>query len=251
MEAQELITQIVCNNVRVDKNIIPAYLEQLFTGKNNFTIISAYYDGQGQTCQSGQCGKHIHNVYVVLDKTSNVQYRVGSECAKKYGGLDQLTVYWTKGLERAKRIAMWNAKRAVWAAERDEKKRQSIEAHTKELEFIEKYTNIKASLFLESIQNVIENGWTMSEKQREVLDKIMRETDFVALEGQSKKDEERFQEVLQMFETLDHIKWGAYPGADVYGSMRSQFAKNGALSDKQAAFLRGMQVRFRKQVAKL
>jgi len=248
----ELATQAVCDGVCVDKNIIPTYLEQLLIGQANFTVIGAFYSGQGLTCESGHCGKHINNVYVVLDKSSNTQYRVGCECVKKYGNnMAQLVAYWSKGLERAKRSALWKAKKAVWAAERDEKKRQSIETHTKELEFIERYTNIKASPFLESIQYVIENGWEISEKQREVLDKIMRETDFVALEEQSKKDGERFQEVLQIIETLDRIKWGAYPGQEAYGSMRSQFAKNGALSDKQVAFLRGMQVRFRKQVAKL
>ena len=244
-------TKIVCDGVRVDKNIVPAYLTQLLTGQSNFSIESAFYSGVGETCQSGNCGKHITNIYVVKDNTTNQEYRVGSECIKKYhSGLEQLVSYWKTSLDRVKRQAMWQAKRKMWAEERDIKKRASIEAHQKELEFINQYLEVKPSSFLESIQNVIENGWEMSPKQREALDKIMLETDFSKLQEEVQKGAEKFQEVLQLFEVLDKVSFGFYP-TEFYVSIRNQFAKNGMISDKQIGVLQKLIHRFRKQIGKM
>lgn len=244
-------TKIVCDGIRIDKNVIPAYLSQLLAGQSNFTIESAFYSSVGEICQSGNCGHHITNIYVVKDIATGAEYRVGSECIKKYGaGLEQLVSYWKSSLDKAKRQALWQAKRKMWAEERDEKKRASIETHQKELEFINKYLDVKSSSFLESIQNVIENGWEMSPKQKEALDKVMLETDFTKLQEEVQRGAERFQEVLQMFEVLDKVKFGFYP-IEFYISIRSQFAKNGMISDKQIAALQKLLHRFRKQIEKM
>jgi len=247
----ELKTQEICSGIKIDKNIIPTYLTQLLAGQSNFSIESVYYSGTGETCQSGNCGKHITNIYVVKDNTAGTIYHVGSECCRKYGnGMEQLVSYWQTSLERAKRQAMWQAKRKMWAEERDEKKKNSIEAHQNELEFINKYLDIKVSPFLESIQNVIENGWDMSPKQQEALEKIMKETDFTKLQELAQNDQERFQEILELIEVLDKVKFGFYP-TDFYVSIRAQFAKNGALSDKQVEALKKLKHRFRKQIGKM
>lgn len=244
-------TKIVCDGIRIDKNVIPAYLSQLLAGQSNFTIESAFYSSVGEICQSGNCGHHITNIYVVKDIATGAEYRVGSECIKKYGaGLEQLVSYWKSSLDKAKRQALWQAKRKMWAEERDEKKKKSIELHQKELEFINQYNDLKVSPFLESMQNVIENGWEMSDKQREALDKIMRETNFTKLQEAAQKDQERFQEVLELIEVLDRVKFGFYP-TEFYFSIRNQFAKNGALSDKQVEALKKLKHRFRKQIEKL
>ena len=244
-------TKIVCDGVRVDKNVIPAYLTQLLAGQSNFAIEYVLYSGAGETCQSGNCGHHITNIYVVKDNTTGTEYRVGSECIKKYGsGLEQLVSYWKTSLDRVKRQAVWQAKRKMWAEERDAKKCASIEAHQKELEFINQYLEVKPSPFLESIQNVIENGWEMSPKQREALDKIMLETDFSKLQEEVQKGAEKFQEVLQLFEVLDKVSFGYYP-TEFYSSIRNQFAKNGMISDKQIGVLQKLIHRFRKQIGKM
>jgi endonuclease/exonuclease/phosphatase family metal-dependent hydrolase len=97
---------------------------------------------------------------------------------------------------------------------------------------------------------VIESGWDMSPKQQEALDKIMKETDFLKLQEAAQKDQERFQEVLELIEVLDKVKFGFYP-TDFYISIRNQFAKNGALSDKQVDALKKLKHRFRKQIEKM
>jgi len=247
----ELKTQIAYDGVRVNKNIIPAYLNQLLTGQSNFSIEGVYYSGVGEKCQSGACGKTIHNIYVIKDNTTNQEYKVGSECCRKYGNnMDQLVAYWQTALERAKRQAMWQAKRKMWAEKQDEKKRKSIEAHQKELEFIGQYLEIRPSAFLESIQNVIEQGWEMSPKQQEVLDKIVRETDFTKLQEQNQKDAEQFQEILELIEVLDKVSFGFYP-KDFYHNIRYRFAQSGMLSDKQIGVLKKLKHRFRKQIEKM
>jgi len=247
----ELNTKTTCDGVRVDRNLIPAYLTQLLTGTANFTIEDAYYCGAGVTCQSGNCGHTIYNVFVIKDNATGQTYNVGCQCVAKYGNnMGQLVAYWTRALESAKRQAKWQARRQMWANERDELKRKSIEAHQKELEFINHYLDIKASPFLESIQGVIEEGWDLSPKQREVLDRVMTDTDFVVLGELAKKDGERFQEILQMIEVLDKVKFGFYP-IEMFHNLRDQFAKNGALSDKQVGVLRRLVHRFRKQIEKM
>lgn len=249
MTSDELKMQVVADGVRVDKNIIPAYLTQLMEGQSNFSVDGAYYSGSGKTCQSGNCGKRISNVFIIKDKTTSQTYEVGSECVRKYGNnLEQLIDYWKKELERGKRAAMWAAKKAMWASERDEKIRAHVEQYQKELEFINKYLEIKPSAFLESVQNIIEHAWRMTDKQAEVLNKMVAETDFNLLEQQVEVSVNRFSEVLQMFEVLDKVKFGMYP-FDVYNSLRNQFAKNGMLSDKQIALLQKLMHRFRKQIA--
>jgi len=248
----EFKTQVICDGVRVDKNVIPAHLTQLLEGNSNFIVEYVYYSGSGKNCQSGNCNKHITNIYVIKDKSTNEEFHVGCECVKKYGeSIGQLVSYWQKKLESAKRAVIWQAKRASWVTERDEKKRVSIEAHTKELEFIHRYSGYMSSPFLESIQNVIENGWNMSDKQRLILNKIMGETDFVKLEEQAKCGEERFQEVLELIQIIDHVKMGMYPGATQYDSIRNQFEMRGVLTDKQIGFLHKLVNRFRKQLDKI
>lgn len=249
MTSDELKVQVVADGVRVDKNIIPAYLTQLMEGQSNFSVDGAYYSGDGKTCQSGNCGKRINNVFILKDKTTGQVYEVGSECIKKYGNnLEQLIDYWKRELERSKRTAMWAAKKAMWASECDEKVRAHVEKYQKELEFINKYLEIKPSGFLESVQRIIEHAWRMTDKQEEALSKMVAETDFNLLQQQVEVSVNRFGEVLQMFEVLDKVKFGMYP-SDIYSSLRDQFAKNGMLSDKQIALLQKLMHRFRKQIA--
>lgn len=245
----KLETKMVCEGIQIDKNVIPSYLNKMVsTGQANFSIERVYYSGQGERCQSGNCNHRIHNVFVLKDNDTGEEFLVGSECVKKYGnGIDTLVTYWKNRLEKAKRAAMWKAKKRTWADEKEEKKRQSIEAHRAELEFIAQYLELKPSNFLESIQNVIENGWNMSEKQRAVLDRIMTETNFAQLEEEAKRNEERFEEVLELIEVLDHVRWGFHPGQSTFRSIREQFAERGSLTDKQVEKLKKWVHRFRRQ----
>lgn len=239
--------KVVCDGIRIDKNIIPSYLQGVRQGTADFSIEYAFYSGQGERCQSGSCNKKIHNIYVVTDNATGVQYKIGSECVKKYQGLEQLIGYWKTQLEKAKGKAVRVAKKKQWQEAKQERARQSQIDHEEELRFIEKYFQYRTSRFLESIQKCFNNGWELSDKQAEVFENIKNTTNFDDLARQSDQDVLRFDQTLETIEKLDRVSFGQYPSR-AFSNIRAVFAERGAISEKQLELLEKLAYRFRRQI---
>lgn len=243
----KLSTKTVCDGVRIDKNIIPNYLQQVQAGTANYSIECAFYSGAGKRCQSGSCNKKIHNVYVVKDNNTDTTYEIGSECVKKYKGLTRLLVYWKTQLEKAKGKTMRNAKRAAWQQVKAQRAAKSQEEHSDDLAFIARYLEIKPSPFLESIEKCFNNGWQLSDKQAEVFENIKNTIDWDKMASEIDAAVLRFDDVLQLIERLDRVSFGQYP-SNAFRSIRDQFARSGSVSEKQQALLEKLTHRFRRQI---
>lgn len=243
-------THVVCDGVRIDKNVVPAYLQQVQAGTANWSIESAFYSGTAKRCQSGNCNHAIHNVFVVKDNTTGTTYEVGSECVAKYcGGLERIVAYWKAQLEQAKGRAIRTAKHEAYMKARQERAANSQVENAEEIAFIEKYLKFKPSPFMESIKQCFTNGWELSEKQSEIFYTIMEETDFDELAKQCDAAVLQFDRVLSVFEKLDRVSFGQYPSS-AYHNIRMVFAQTGMITDKQLGLLEKLVHRFRRQVDK-
>jgi len=240
----------ICDGIRIDKNLIASYLKKVQAGTADFSLVEVYYSGPGRRCQSGTCNKKIHNVFVIRDNDTTEEYEVGSECVKKYGKdekesttLDQIVKYWLVKLNKATSNTLKRAKR-------EDKVRQNIQTHRERYSFIKAYLEVKPSNFMSSLQRVIENGWDMSQKQIDSIDRIMSETNLDSLQGESDqkyiKDKARMFEILGLIARLDRVNMGMRPNA--YPDLREQFNRNGFLSDNQVALLQSYMHTFRRQI---
>lgn len=237
----------VCDGIEIDKNIIASYLSKVQQGTANFELVRVYYSAKGHRCQSGNCNKRIHNVFIFVDKDTDQEYEIGSHCAAKYGNdVEQLVQYWLKKLNH---VTAQTLKQAKY----EERVQKNIATHRERYNFILAYLEITPSRFMSSIKRVIEKGWDMSEKQAAAIDKIMGETDLTTLVEKVGEDYRKYRarlwETIKIIERLDRVSFGQRPTAyTTYRSIRQQFGEKGYVTDKQLELLKKYMHTFRRQI---
>lgn len=236
-----------CDGVKIDKNIIQSYLNKVKTGDSNFELVEVFYSGTGVKCQSGNCNRRIHNVFVFIDNDSGERFNIGSHCAQKYGNdIDQLVGYWLTKLNHATQHTLKQAKRQ---AKIDEARNRYREQY----DFCTKYLQLKPSNFFRSIVSAIDKGWSLSDKQVDTINRIMSETDFDQIVSNNNKDQIRYEarlwNTMRLFECLDQVSFGQrYSTATMFVSIRDSFDSKGFVTDKQLAALKRMMHTFRRQI---
>lgn len=231
--------QIVKNKMielRRTKDQIPAGIHCLFT-MTDLALEEIYYSEQGERCQCNQCNHRIRNIYVVMLKLTGEVKHYGSNCLEHHGIRPSVLInYWTKTKKTIK-----------YQIQKEQRAKENTAKYVAELQFMDAFLEITYNGFLDSIQNHIRCGNPISEKQIAAVHKFMERTDLEKMVEEEQPRIERYYHVLELFEKLNRVHFGAYPGVTPYHSMKQQFSQRGNLTDKQIAFLEKMVTRFRRQ----